>query len=232
MQLPDSALQAYSQVKERLVPPEATPFWQTGIVPEGMLPAIMGIIQFVIDRPAMLVADAMRTEEMLVLANTEWYEAEVELAAENPECLGCELADTAFFAILAGLLHWEEYSEAQRSFIRDAYGWAQQTANEQGIDLASELWKVAMIKNRNNYKEELYQIGADERTEDMVEKVLQASRVTRGMRRTVNGRWVSSRLEEILTDPTLREHESPEVTAFWAALQYIVPSEMLLSETV
>jgi hypothetical protein len=225
MILPEKAGEAYLQVLKTIEVPSETKFFQEneqwGYLEDGA----NAVVDFVIKRPALLILDSMSVECVVNFADKEWYEAEVEnnfpendLPKKNK--LEDELGDLGFFALLAGMLFWEEMKDEQKDFVVRALEWAEETAQVNGIELARVIERVATLKDPANYREEIYQIDSEENIRDIPERVENVRRIGRSIRNDLNGKWKVGQLIEVLNRAYIGEAKDSELAIKIEALAY------------
>lgn len=98
-----------------------------------------------------------------------------------------ELGDVGFFAIVQGLLNWEEMSPQQQKKLMIVVEWAAKAAELEGTTLPALVSKVATEKNPVKHRSELYQIQGEENVELVVMRTPQVIKLGRSLREELNG---------------------------------------------
>jgi|GEM_PF-3265163 hypothetical protein len=192
MGYPEKAVDVYTQVRERISDPSRTAFFQGNEDLGYLAEAAETVAKFVLDRPAMAVADAIDPQLMLKLLWLERYEArEVECVCQDEkQSLEAELGDTMHFAILTGMLHWEDLDSHEREFVLESVKYVEKIARDKDIDVAKQVVGVAGEKDVVNYPEVFYQVGEGDKAKNMSNRVGELARLGKKLRPQLNNEWV------------------------------------------
>ena len=151
-------------------------------------PGIEAVINFLIARPAMLVADKHTgTGYITQLLFGEVREVIQAKNEQTKEEYLTELGDVGFFAIVQGLLNWEEMNPQQQKKLMVVVEWAAKAAEMEGTTLPALVAHVAKDKNPVNHRSELYQIVEEESVGLVVLRTPQVIKLGRVLRDKLNG---------------------------------------------
>ncbi len=188
MQSELSARSAYLELSNQILNYRESSFSAVLAQSGDFEPGIVEVINFLIERPGMLVFDKYGGMEgitqLLIGEVREVIKAKKE---ETDEAYLSELGDVGFFAIVQGLLNWEEMSDQERNKLMMVVNWATEAAAEAGTILPTLVALVAKEKNPVNHRSELYQIVEDESVDMVVERMPRVIKLGRALRDKLNG---------------------------------------------
>lgn len=147
------------------------------------------IAEFLLDRPLMLVNDALNKNGILQMLEAEWIEAEYAKNMEGKDELYAELGDTVFFGLLAGMLFWDQMEEVEKEFVNDSIKWSIRKGNENRMNLVDSVVYVAGRKDPTNYPEQFYQLKDNEEASQVNDRYRGIGKILRGIRPKLNAEW-------------------------------------------
>lgn len=189
MVLPESASEAADFLSRNLYGFREGAFLRENQKYEYLASGIEAIVEFLLNRPAMMVSDAQNRGGILAFVDKEWYEAQHAESNETSFDLFMELGDTVFFALLSGILHWDEIDTQQREFIKRAIDASVETANAHELDIVEAVKYVSQVKDPINYRREFYQLIDGEETRQVFDRVVPIGKLHRKIRDKLNGEW-------------------------------------------
>lgn len=192
MLLSNEANVASQQISHRLDNFRESSFFLSDTRNQEITTGIEALVGFLKDRPAMMISDSVNKDGILRFLDKEWYEAEHSDTVNDLDNLSCEIGDTVFFAVLAGVMHWEEMSENERDFVSRAMEWTREKGSERKIDVNEMLVEVATEKDPTNYRKEFYQLKPHEETNQVYPRVVAIGKLHRKVRELLNGDWKES----------------------------------------
>lgn len=150
------------------------------------------VVQFLKDRPAMLVDDATKPNKLIGFMLDEVREADDAEKNETRDAYIKELGDCGFFGLLVGGLFWDELGHVDKTAVVVTLEYVKQKASEHKIDLNEAVVYVSDTKNAGNYRTELHQLIPDESVDSVRKRVPLIRTLHRDLREQLNGDWANS----------------------------------------
>lgn len=151
------------------------------------------VVQFLIDRPAMLVDDVTKPEKLMGFMLDEVREALKAEKEETRDAFVKELGDCGFFGLLVGGLFWDELGVVDRIAVVATLDWTKQKSKEHNVDLNDAITEVATVKNAANYRTELHQLIPGESVDAVRKRMPIIRTLHRDLREKLNGDWANAK---------------------------------------
>ncbi len=190
MQLSPDADTAYHTLARKIYRPEDTPFFRENPEFVELAEAALCVVKFVIERPAMLVADARDPKFAIKLLKQEMVEL---WKARRKKDVGEEAADVGFFGILTGLLFWEELDADDRRLVVGSMQAARSASKKKNIIWERKICEIAKGKDVQNYPSDFLGLLPYEQTANVSPRVDMITKIYRELRQKLNGTWLEAR---------------------------------------
>ena len=207
MNLPESAYDAFLLLREQVADPSQTPFFIENQTLAELVPAALDVANLMVARSLMLVADAQSYSDLLMLVYGEQKEL---LHANGHAEMVSESGDLGFFAILSGMLFWDELGDDQRQYLLDMVSLGAIAVG--GLsNLTKAISQVVKTKDTVNYPVDFLQINVGETECEASVRLERTVRIYRELRGKLNGEWSGGNLRKELSEYLAREGEDPHV---------------------
>jgi len=197
------ASERYISLKKQLGVVGNLPGFGEGEWLEAYQEAAKAVIEFVSNRPAMLVADSLDLQKILGFLQTEREEAE-RAEVDGGMKLYEELGDVGFFVLLTAMLYGDKLTLEDHQNLKEMMEYANTKGQEDGLDLPLAIMYVGYYKDTGNYPKVFYQLGKDETVETVPERIKQTVPAIREVREYLNGKWVGLGDDDLIS--TMRAH--------------------------